>query len=124
MLRSPFRRRRGSCIAHGGGFLPYYAGRVDRAYEARPETRENIKAKPSVYMRRFYYDTTVYNPDMIEFEHANFETLGTSGAAKVAVGGGAPDTIPNVRFPPDCVAKVESCGAINFSRKHQTTNNH
>jgi hypothetical protein len=71
---------------------------VDRAYEARPETRENIKAKPSVYMRRFYYDTTVYNPDMIEFEHANFETLGTSGAAEVAVGGGA---IPNVRFPPD-----------------------
>ena len=55
------------CIAHGGGFLPYYAGRVDRAYEARPETRENIKAKPSVYMKRMHYDTTVYNPDMIEF---------------------------------------------------------
>lgn len=55
------------CIAHGGGFLPYYAGRVDRAFEARPETRTNIGAKPSRYMRRFYYDTTVYNPDMIEF---------------------------------------------------------
>jgi aminocarboxymuconate-semialdehyde decarboxylase len=55
------------CIAHGGGFLPYYAGRVDRAFEARPETRENITAKPSIYMKRMHYDTTVYNPDMIEF---------------------------------------------------------
>ena len=55
------------CIAHGGGFLPYYAGRVDRAFEARPETRENIKAKPSAYMKRMSYDTTVYNPDMIEY---------------------------------------------------------
>jgi len=55
------------CIAHGGGFLPYYAGRVDRAFEARPETRTNITTKPSRYMRRFFYDTTVYNPDMIEF---------------------------------------------------------
>ncbi len=54
-------------MAHGGGFLPYYAGRVDRAFEVRPETRANIDRKPSAYMRKFYYDTCVYNADMVEF---------------------------------------------------------
>ena len=54
-------------MAHGGGFLPYYAGRVDRAYDIRTETRANINRKPSAYMRKFYYDTCVYNADMVQF---------------------------------------------------------
>lgn len=54
-------------VAHGGGFLPYYAGRVDRAFEVRPETRRNIDRKPSAYLRKFYYDTCVYNADMLAF---------------------------------------------------------
>ncbi|MFB3053878.1 MAG: amidohydrolase family protein [Alphaproteobacteria bacterium] len=54
-------------MAHGGGFLPYYAGRVDRAFDIRPETRVNIDRKPSAYMRKFYYDTCVYNADMVQF---------------------------------------------------------
>ena len=54
-------------MAHGGGFLPYYAGRVDRAFDIRPETRANIDRKPSAYMRKFYYDTCVYNADMVQF---------------------------------------------------------
>ena len=28
------------CVAHGGGYLPYYAGRVDRNYHEKPYTRE------------------------------------------------------------------------------------
>ena len=48
--RSP---RLKSVMAHGGGFLPYYAGRVDRAFDIRPETRVNIDRKPSAYMRKF-----------------------------------------------------------------------
>lgn len=54
-------------MAHGGGFLPYYAGRVDRAFVIRPETRANIDREPSAYMKRFYYDTCVYNADMLAF---------------------------------------------------------
>ncbi|MFM9967021.1 MAG: amidohydrolase family protein [Burkholderiales bacterium] len=55
------------CVAHGGGFLPYYAGRVDRNYEDKPFTRVNMKKKPSDYIREnFYYDTSVYNPDLLE----------------------------------------------------------
>jgi aminocarboxymuconate-semialdehyde decarboxylase len=54
-------------IAHGGGFLPYYAGRVDRNFRIRPHETPNINKKPSEYMRRFFYDTVVYNVDMLEF---------------------------------------------------------
>jgi len=55
------------CIAHGGGYLPYYTGRADRAYETRPETRKNIDKYPSQYLRSFFYDTVVYNRDMLMF---------------------------------------------------------
>jgi len=54
-------------VAHGGGFLPYYAGRVDRNFRNRPQMTPNIKQEPSAYMRRLFYDTVVYNADMLEF---------------------------------------------------------
>jgi aminocarboxymuconate-semialdehyde decarboxylase len=55
------------CFAHGGGYLPFYAGRMDRAFEARPETREHIDITPSAYLPRLYYDTVIYNQPQLEF---------------------------------------------------------
>ena len=56
------------CVAHGGGYLPYYAGRMDRNYEDKPFTRVHMKKKPSDYIKQnFYYDTSVYNPDVLEY---------------------------------------------------------
>jgi aminocarboxymuconate-semialdehyde decarboxylase len=56
------------CVAHGGGYLPYYAGRVDRNYQDKPYTRVHMKKSPSDYIKQnFYYDTSVYNPDLLEF---------------------------------------------------------
>ncbi|MFM9967020.1 MAG: amidohydrolase family protein [Burkholderiales bacterium] len=56
------------CVAHGGGFLPYYAGRVDRNYIEKAFTRINMKKSPSEYMREnFYYDTCLYNPELIDY---------------------------------------------------------
>ena len=54
-------------IAHGGGYLPYYAGRSDKSFESRPEARQNIRQKPSAYMRRFYYDSVVFDRDMLAY---------------------------------------------------------
>jgi aminocarboxymuconate-semialdehyde decarboxylase len=53
-------------VAHGGGYLPYYAGRTDKAYESRAETRVNIARKPSEYLSKFYYDTVIFDHDMLE----------------------------------------------------------
>jgi aminocarboxymuconate-semialdehyde decarboxylase len=52
-------------IAHGGGYLPYYAGRTDKAYVSRPETRINITKQPSDYFSQFFYDTVIFDRDML-----------------------------------------------------------
>lgn len=72
------------CIAHGGGFLPFYSGRVDRNFENRPGETPNIGKKPSEYMRQFFYDTAVYNGDMLEFLARKV------GAERIFLGGDYP----------------------------------
>lgn len=54
------------CIAHGGGFLPFYTGRADRNFQDKPYAY-TIKRSPSEYLRGFSYDTAFYNRDMLEF---------------------------------------------------------
>lgn len=52
-------------ISHGGGYLPYYSGRGDRAFSSRPEPGKHIDRKPSEYFSRFYYDSVVFDQDML-----------------------------------------------------------
>ncbi len=59
-------------VVHGGGYLPFYFGRTDHAYRVRPETRRNIPDLPSTYLRRLYYDTTVFRPSEVEYLVAEF----------------------------------------------------
>jgi aminocarboxymuconate-semialdehyde decarboxylase len=40
--------------AHGGGYLPAYAGRIDHAASARPDTGEKLKEMPGTYLRRLF----------------------------------------------------------------------
>ena len=47
--------------AHGGGYLPLYIGRTDRAYAIRPETN-GCSCLPSAYLQRIWYDSIVYDP--------------------------------------------------------------
>jgi aminocarboxymuconate-semialdehyde decarboxylase len=55
--------------AHGGGFLPSYAGRSDHGCLAHPEGCQAgggfgaIKKKPSEYLKQLYYDTMVFTPE-------------------------------------------------------------
>jgi aminocarboxymuconate-semialdehyde decarboxylase len=53
-------------MAHGGGYLPHYSGRLDRNYENNPATGENISKPPSEYLRDFYYDTCVYGAEVLD----------------------------------------------------------
>ena len=47
-------------LVHGGGYLPYQVGRLDHGFEVRAETRANISAPPSGYLRRFHFDTITH----------------------------------------------------------------
>jgi aminocarboxymuconate-semialdehyde decarboxylase len=54
-------------FAHGGGFLPAYAGRFDHAYQAREDVRTGLPRPPSEYLKMFYFDTMVFEPDQLGF---------------------------------------------------------
>ena len=54
-------------FAHGGGFLPYQIGRLDKGYEQWELVSSNLQAPPSEYLKRFWYDTVLWNQDSVDF---------------------------------------------------------
>ncbi len=54
------------CICHGGGYMPYYMGRITRNYLEKPTTRVNMGKSPAEYLRMLYYDSCVYETEAIE----------------------------------------------------------
>ena len=73
------------CGAHGGGFLPSYAGRSDFGCLTRPDlcaggTYGPIKKKPSEYLRQMYYDTMVFTPEGVR------HLVAEVGASQLMVG--------------------------------------
>ncbi|MPZ54595.1 MAG: amidohydrolase family protein [Acidimicrobiia bacterium] len=54
-------------VAHGGGYLPAYAGRMDHAYHAREDVREGLPKPPGEYLKKFHFDTMVFEPDQVGF---------------------------------------------------------
>lgn len=47
-------------LSHGGGYYPYQAYRFDRVYRNASAPEAPAQA-PSAYLRRFYYDTILYD---------------------------------------------------------------
>ena len=69
------------CICHGGGYLPYYIGRSDHAYEVNSaHQQDKAKRKPSQYVKRFHYDTVIFDPDMLPY------LVKKAGASQVMMG--------------------------------------
>jgi aminocarboxymuconate-semialdehyde decarboxylase len=52
-------------FAHGGGFIPYYAGRFDWIY--RRGSTPQLKDDVSGYLKKFHYETVLFNIDVLEF---------------------------------------------------------
>ena len=53
-------------IAHGGGFYPFYAGRMDHAWKVRPEVQRLTSEPPSTYLKRLWFDTCVFRLTSID----------------------------------------------------------
>lgn len=53
--------------AHGGGFLPAYAGRLDHAWGARSDARGALPKPPSQYLGKIFLDTIVFTPHQLDY---------------------------------------------------------
>ncbi len=53
------------CAAHGGGYLPSYAGRSDAIGVTFPDRYKPLKKRPTEYLRQLYYDSLVFTPEAL-----------------------------------------------------------
>jgi aminocarboxymuconate-semialdehyde decarboxylase len=98
-------------ICHGGGYVPSYVGRLDHAWEHRPELRKLISQPPSTYIPRLYYDTCVFRPDLIE------NLIKLAGADRVLMGSDYPFDMGD----PDPLGLVEACRGLSAGQRAAIT---
>ena len=89
------------CVVHGGGFLPYQVGRLERGYVARPAlTATHISESPRAALRRLYYDTVLHDPmslaALIAFAGPEHVVLGSDYPFEM----GDPDPVATVAAVP------------------------
>ena len=56
------------CSAHGGGYLPSYAPRMDNGCRVAPEECNpavKLKKKPTEYLRQMYFDSLVFTDEAL-----------------------------------------------------------
>ena len=68
-------------LAHGGGYIAAYPGRMDHAWSARADAHSNLPNPPTSYLKKMYFDTAVYTPHqlrfLVDFYGANHVVMGT-----------------------------------------------
>lgn len=72
------------CFAHGGGFIPYQWGRLERGYKVRGETKTVISKPPSEYLSLIYFDTVLHSNSALNYLTKTF------GSEKVLLGSDYP----------------------------------
>ena len=55
------------CVAHGGGYVSHYWGRMDHAWRVRSDCRQRISRPPSHYLKQLYFDTLVFDPAELRY---------------------------------------------------------
>lgn len=90
-------------VSHGGGYMPFYLGRLARNYIEKPATRANMTKSPLDYVRMLHYDTCVYDPGTLS------QLVEIVGAERIVMGSDYPvgDMTP-VEFVRDCAALDEA----------------
>lgn len=72
------------CLAHGGGFAPYQIGRLVHGHKVRAEVRQFSSTSPKQLLRRFYFDSLVFDPQALRY------LIDLVGADHVCIGTDAP----------------------------------
>jgi aminocarboxymuconate-semialdehyde decarboxylase len=88
------------CGAHGGGYLPSYAARMDHGCDVFPEQCKGptLKKKPSEYLKRLYYDSLVFSSEALR------HLVNEHGASQIMIG--TDYAVPWVKGPVDHILKT------------------
>jgi aminocarboxymuconate-semialdehyde decarboxylase len=85
--------------SHGGGALPFLAGRLDQCYDHIPACRVKIAERPSQHLRNVYCDSVVFRQDALDMAVSCF------GTDNVLYGSDYPHTIGDAI---GCLARVDA----------------
>ena len=94
------------CLSHGGGYVPYQAGRFQHAYDVRPEAKAHLPYGPGASLGRLYYDTILHSKPALEF------LISSAGPDRVLLGSDYPFDMGNL----DCVARVRALSIESEAR--------
>jgi aminocarboxymuconate-semialdehyde decarboxylase len=94
------------CLCHGGGFVPYQAGRFLHAFDVRAEPKARLQGSPEASLARLYYDTIVHSPRALEF------LIAAAGPEQVLLGSDYPFDMGEL----DCVARVDALAIARTDR--------
>jgi aminocarboxymuconate-semialdehyde decarboxylase len=94
-------------VAHGGGFLPAYSGRIDHAAAARPDCCERILRMPTTYLKRVYFDALVYTHHQLEYLVEEY------GADHILMGTDYPADMGET----DPVGMIEACTGLDDAER-------
>jgi aminocarboxymuconate-semialdehyde decarboxylase len=94
-------------VAHGGGFLPAYSGRIDHAASARPDCCEVITRMPTTYLKRVYFDALVYTHHQLAYLVEEY------GADHILMGTDYPADMGEI----DPVGMIEACPGLNDAER-------
>ncbi len=93
-------------LVHGGGFLPYQIGRLQRAYLAREEARVRLEVPPAAFLRAFWYDSLTHDAAALRF------LVEQVGAGRVLLGSDFPFSMAD----PEPLRVVEAAGLPDEAR--------
>jgi aminocarboxymuconate-semialdehyde decarboxylase len=93
-------------MVHGGGFLPYQAGRWQHGWEVRPEPKLHLKEPPGTSIKRLYFDSILHGQPALEF------LVQTFGAPHVLLGSDYPYDMGTL----DCARQVKALRIADADR--------
>jgi aminocarboxymuconate-semialdehyde decarboxylase len=85
-------------MVHGGGFVPYQAGRFKHGWQVRAEPRARLKSPPQASLDKLLFDTIVHGRPALEF------LVSTCSAQRVLLGSDYPFDMGTL----ECARQVEA----------------
>lgn len=94
--------------SHAGGALPYLVGRFEKGDEVELPQRRKMKAKPTEYLRRLYYDCITYDLGALNY------LVSVVGADRVMFGTDWPHQVFDIKgaLANTAALPAEQCSAI------------